>query len=822
MKIKKALLLVLICIVLASCNSENNNGVSSSKDETNSNSSVLNIENADYNEMLDNIPVTRSIAAKMISLTFSDNNSINTLDYQINFSDVEKDSWYSNYVNAVVVYGYMLGDSNKFYPDEPLTLSQAQILLNKVVPDNKVQMKLTDENRNVAISYALWTKLYNQCIMNITDGKSVTESYGIAEDEIIVLANPKNTSALPQWTMITDKGPLFYKGLETDKFINKKIKIQLKGDEIFCIEDVISDEPVLESVYISNINGKTISVFSGGVEKNYILRENLDTPTPNSIADIKIKEDEITAITPVSEKFEGVVKQLNESYIEFEEHGKYPFSENVKVYSNTDNIIKWKTIANILTGSNPGEFYIKDNKICAVILNKKTDPENIRVVINNSNFTSLYHEKVELTANADYVVRSNNEDKSFKAGEKLTIDTKSNLLENSLRIYVKSSIDNGKIEILSLTRGSDPKPPLYSGIIEISPTENGFVIVNELPIEQYLYAVIGSEMPVSYGEEALKTQAVAARSYAYSQYYKNNFHGYGANIDDSTSSQVYNNVPESEETKKAVDSTKGECITYSGNVVAPNYFSTSSGYTANSGEVWANGATKEFPTNTPDYLKAHKEYDGEEYGDLSIEENADKFFKSTSVASVENTFPWFRWNVSMSSEDLSSSINSNIKERYELNPSLIKTKQPNGIYLSKSISTIGNIKDIKIVKRGEGGNVMEIEITGSENAVLVKTEQNIRSLLKPVQNSSNKQSIVLNRSDGSKISNYSLLPSAFFAVEGNKNIEGEVISFVFYGGGNGHGVGMSQSGVKSFSDKGYSYKEIIEYYYDKTKVIKMY
>lgn len=47
----------------------------------------------------------------------------------------------------------------------------------------------------------------------------------------------------------------------------------------------------------------------------------------------------------------------------------------------------------------------------------------------------------------------------------------------------------------------------YAGTIEVRSTENGYTVVNELPLEEYLYAVVPSEMPSSFSPEALKTQA---------------------------------------------------------------------------------------------------------------------------------------------------------------------------------------------------------------------------------------------------------------------------------------------------------------------------
>jgi len=66
------------------------------------------------------------------------------------------------------------------------------------------------------------------------------------------------------------------------------------------------------------------------------------------------------------------------------------------------------------------------------------------------------------------------------------------------------------------------------------------------------------------------------------------------------------------------------------------------------------------------------------------------------------------------------------------------------------------------------------------------------------------------------------MPSAFFVIEPIENKDGKLTGYTFYGGGNGHGAGMSQNGVKGMVDKGYNYKEILKHYYPGTEVKKIY
>ena len=71
------------------------------------------------------------------------------------------------------------------------------------------------------------------------------------------------------------------------------------------------------------------------------------------------------------------------------------------------------------------------------------------------------------------------------------------------RLSVKTT-DDGKITISSIERAYGT--PSYRGSIEIASYDDKLTIVNELPLEEYLYSVVPSEMPTSYGEEALKVQ----------------------------------------------------------------------------------------------------------------------------------------------------------------------------------------------------------------------------------------------------------------------------------------------------------------------------
>ncbi len=121
--------------------------------------------------------------------------------------------------------------------------------------------------------------------------------------------------------------------------------------------------------------------------------------------------------------------------------------------------------------------------------------------------------------------------------------------------------------------------------------------ISEVPFEEYIKGVLAGEMPVSFDLEALKAQAVAARSYALVQANKNKDADY--DVVNTVDNQVYltdddlkekwkdDYVSKVNKIKKAVQETKGEYLTYNGEVVEALFFSTSTGKTENSEEVFS-------------------------------------------------------------------------------------------------------------------------------------------------------------------------------------------------------------------------------------------
>ncbi len=139
----------------------------------------------------------------------------------------------------------------------------------------------------------------------------------------------------------------------------------------------------------------------------------------------------------------------------------------------------------------------------------------------------------------------------------------------------------------------------YRGRTKVVPTSGGITAVNYVELDEYLYSVVGSEMPTSWPLEALKAQAVTARSYAL--YQRQGSANTVFDVGNTTRWQVYHGIEkEAASTQAAVQETRGQVLTHNGQIINAVFHSSSGGHTANVEDVWV--------TPLP-YLRGVPDYD---------------------------------------------------------------------------------------------------------------------------------------------------------------------------------------------------------------------
>jgi stage II sporulation protein D len=531
------------------------------------------------------------------------------------------------------------------------------------------------------------------------------------------------------------------------------------------------------------------------------------------------------------------VMSLSDTVLEDRDLGHFEISGKFPVFREKEGQFTFAGSFAMPIGATHATLYRTSDKIGRMAVISGELPFNystIRVALQNTEYSSLLHPRIEITCREDFAVASlpNGIQLQFRGGETaeflpsgaetLVMRNGQTLASSMFRWYITTQGDEPLyVKTIRRSHSNTSSGTPYKGTLEAAPVNGQLALVNEVSLEEYLYSVVPSEMPVKFGLEALKVQAVAARSYAARAMQASGYRSYGAHLDDSTASQVYNNISEQDIAIHAVEDTRGVIAAYSEEIVDTRFFSTSCGYTANFHEVWSS-KENEFPSAEVPYLKAVPQYVGNT-PDLYHEENFRAFLDQTDMPGYDRFSPFFRWTVEMTRTQLEATLNHNLPALFQQQPLFVLTRNSDGEYQSMSLpEDIGTLLNIEVLKRGAGGNIMELAVTTSRGIFKIVKEYNIRMALKPVNYLRGGRPLELHCHDGTSRKDFPLLPSAFAYIDFERDTDGNIQDIIIKGGGYGHGVGMSQYGTYGLTLLGKTWREIIEHYYPGSRLIKLY
>ncbi len=440
----------------------------------------------------------------------------------------------------------------------------------------------------------------------------------------------------------------------------------------------------------------------------------------------------------------------------------------------------------------------------------QTLSDSVKVLLLNQG--KIYYDQIFFTSDNPWSVKQ-----TVKKKEKKTAYQPSDLLSvKKLKLskggsaVITSAGENGKLYLAGADGGRISKG--YYGSLTVYRDTEGYYVVNHVKIEKYLYSVVASEMPASFGAEALKAQAVCARSYVYRQMAANDYRRYHAQIDDSTNYQVYNKSEVVEADIEAVEATAGEVMYAGDEIVNAYYFSSSFGYTSGM-EIWGQDEAA-YP-----YLKVKSLNPSQKSGkaktgqtpDLSREEDFQAYISDRKAPAFDSHSRYFRWTAKVELSAAVKELKNKIKERQKVNPdhftfySTAKQKPKK----AASLKGFGGVKKMYVSKRGRSGAILVLTIQFEFGKVEIKSEYNIRAVVGCAMEG-------ITYADGTANSGPGFVPSAYFSISFDKKSKRYLLS----GGGNGHGMGMSQYGAAGMAKEGWSYKEILAFFYDGVKVKK--
>lgn len=741
--------------------------------------------------------VSKGLASKMLALLEADKEIIAVSD---DLFDSKEDAWYEKYMNYMYAGNFLdvsNNKPNKRTANKEWTYYDFNFYLKQKGVSNEDVYEVTGININKhkgkdTVTKADFMEIYEYLVA--LDGSE----NGVHSTSFILCGTPANIENADKWHAYTSVGEYGFEGLALDKYMDKEIMAYVRGNEIVSVMLIITGEVTYHNVWLEKGSKNLITAYIGNARRTFYVNE-LEMDFESDIGDINLKNGMVTGVVLKQDIINGKVLRVNKNSIEIEGYGTLETESNFMIYKNY-GIVERKNRNDILVGYNLTDFVVADGRICAAIIARDLLADNIRVMVMTTGFTSIFHERVSLTGTEDFEIHYGDNIEKIPAGKIVDIYTGCSYLENG-RIRILPSDSSGMVTVLTVQKGYGN--PSYSGSMEICAYDEGLTIINDVPLEEYLYAVVPSEMPVDFGVEALKVQSVCARSYAYKQLLNNSYSMYGAHVDDSTNFQVYNNSKRHESATQAVRETYGQVISYNNDTVSTYYYSTSCGVSSDI-SLWNSN------TNGMPFL-VNKNIDSKAKPvDLSEESEFRKYIKSTDVRDFDYGFGYYRWDATMSMEELTNSINTNLFARYCANPSKVLVLQ-NGNYVSKDIRTIGSLEKIEVKKRTKAGGILELVLYGSENTVKITSELSVRYLFAPSQ---------LNVFTGGSMSR-KMLPSAYCIFEPVSD-NGKITGYKITGGGNGHGIGVSQNAVSNMVKSGMTYDEILMFFYEGTELKNVY
>lgn len=579
-------------------------------------------------------------------------------------------------------------------------------------------------------------------------------------------------------------------------------------------------------------NAEIATITENGILTALTVGEVVITATNINDPEIS-KTYTISVIVP---EFEYVASRVlaidrTKNYIELLNVSSTKLDANTRLLKYDGNNVTTGSLDDIYVGMENVyvEYSKNSDSVKAILIDQETGYSNIRVGIRKnindiSDDSTRFHDSIDFVTYEPITIQtfdgndevrvnqSNNLRFKVESGKIVITNNGITIMETTKRLIIIPDNDSEAIRIDSISRGSNRT---YSGNMEVSLYLGRMLVVNDISLEKYLYKVVPSEMPASYHMEALKAQAIAARTYAYKDILNRTFEKYGYTVDDSVMSQVYNNQNQQTNTTAAVNATKGLIMMHDGELVNAFYYSTSAGITASAHEVWI--SDDNLNPAVIDYLIGQNHTTDQSGNtiefDYTNEVNMLNFFKTINVSTPDSTIGFHRWKVSFTKSQLTQTISKNLTLRYAQNPNLILTKVGD-TYKSLPITTsIGQVENIYVGKRGTSGVVIELIVETTTNTYKIINQYNMRFTLRPQDANTSNYTSTATSANYSKSSSNSILFSGFFAIE---EVNG---TFTFYGGGNGHGVGMSQNGANSLGKSGKNYIEILNSYYSSIDLI---
>jgi SpoIID/LytB domain protein len=407
----------------------------------------------------------------------------------------------------------------------------------------------------------------------------------------------------------------------------------------------------------------------------------------------------------------------------------------------------------------------------------------IRVGIKTGDLIQLDHRAVTIVDDA-HVRRT-----YTASGSVITVKDGSGSRSLGNKASVKPTKPAGILSLSSAAAGKGEAKTAhdYRGVIELTASGNNLRVVLISDLEHYVQGVLQSEVPSYFKLEAMKAQAVLARTYGLRPRVPHNQDGFDV-CDSFLHCQAFYGVRTlTAMQQQAISSTAGQLLMYDGKPALALFSACAGGHTEDYENCFSDPVTNAFPPPAIPYLRGVPE------GQLPAGYPSEKALRQLfALRNPKTDDAWsmshFRWRITLSADSIEAHMH-HIVEKLQEDPQFCPFIKP-----PKS-GKFGHIKGFEIVRRGVAGTAIEMLVKTSEGNWSISKELTIRSAFENPE------------------AKLKRLRSARLYFDYNFDSLGLLSKVTISGFGSGHGVGLQQVGAEGLAREGKNYRQIIAHYY---------
>lgn len=338
----------------------------------------------------------------------------------------------------------------------------------------------------------------------------------------------------------------------------------------------------------------------------------------------------------------------------------------------------------------------------------------------------------------------------------------------------------------------------YDGTLVLAPAKSDnhtLTAALELDLEIYVQGVLRSEVPASYQMQAMKAQAILARTYALRP--RLDHTPDGVNVCDSyLCCQAFNGVDPglTAGQRQAINESKGVILSFEGKPALALFSACAGGHTDSYSNCFSDPVTDQFPAPGIPYLVPVPE--GKLPAGFPDEHALEQLWHDPHPATIDGTASQFKWQVRLTGDQIEAHM-------HHVLDTMATERQFKPFIKNESGARFGQVKKFSVSKRGPSGVAMQLDIDTSTGVWSIEKELAIRSAFA-------NPDIKLKRLRSGRI---------FFKHEYDKL--GLLQAVSIFGLGSGHGVGLQQVGAQALALSGLSAEKILARYYPGTRLIKV-